>query len=87
MKSPKKTLLRLPTYTPERFLDRVLRHLHLKNDAALARSLEVTPAIVSRVRNRKLPVSANLLLSIHEHTNIAIAELRRMMGDSRRLFN
>ncbi len=87
MTSPKKPLLRLPTYTPDRFLDRVLGHLQLKNDAALARSLDVTPAIVSRVRNRKLPVSANLLLTVHEHTHIAISELRRMMGDSRRLFS
>ncbi len=81
------SLLEMPSYQPAGFLDRLERQLYLKNDAALARSLEVTPAVVSRVRNRKVPVSASLLLQIHEISEIAIPELRRMMGDSRRLFS
>lgn len=80
-------LLNLHSYTPDGFLDHLLQRLGLKNDAALARLLAVTPAIVSRIRNRKLPVSCNMLLAIHEATNIAIRELRRMMGDTRRLFS
>lgn len=80
-------LLNLHSYTPDGFLDRLLSRLGLKNDAALARMLAVTPAIVSRIRNRKLPVSSSMLLAIHEATNIAIRELRGMMGDTRRLFS
>ncbi len=80
-------LLNLHSYTPDGFLDRLLLRLGLKNDAALARLLAVTPAIVSRIRNRKLPVSSSMLLMIHEATDIAIRELRRMMGDTRRLFS
>ncbi len=84
----KKTkLLNLSSYAPARFLDRVEEQLRLKNDAALARSLEVTPALLSRIRNRRMPVSASLLLSIHELSQIAIPDLRQMMGDSRRLFS
>ncbi len=59
----------------------------LKNDAELARTLAITPAVVSRIRNKKAPVSASVLLMIHEATEIAIPELRKMMGDSRRLFS
>lgn len=83
----KKALLKLASYTPDNFLNRLLGRLDLKNDAALARELDVTPGVVSRIRNKKAPVSANLLLMIHEATEIAIPELRRMMGDSRRLFS
>ncbi len=82
-----KTLLKIASYSPDHFLNRLLGRLQLKNDAALARTLAVTPAVVSRIRNTKVPVSANLLLMIHETTEIAIPELRRMMGDSRRLFS
>ena len=83
----KKALLKLASYTPDNFLNRLLGKLHLKNDAALARTLDITPAVVSRIRNKKAPVSANLLLMIHDVSEIAIPELRRMMGDSRRLFS
>ena len=83
----KKALLKIASYSPDNFLNRLLGKLQLKNDAALARTLEVTPAVVSRIRNKRVPVSANLLLMIHDVTDIAIPELRRMMGDSRRLFS
>lgn len=80
-------LMKLPSYAPETFLDGLENRMRLKNDAALARELDVAPALLSRIRNRHLPISAKLLLSIHDSTQIAIAELRRMMGDSRRLFS
>lgn len=83
----KKALLKLASYCPAMLLDRVMRELRLKNDAALARELAVTPAVVSRIRNKKAPVSASFLLTMHEASQIAIPELRRMMGDSRRLFS
>ncbi len=83
----KKALLKIASYSPDNFLNRLLWKMSLKNDAALARTLDVTPAVVSRIRNKKAPVSANLLLMIHDMTEITIPELRRMMGDSRRLFS
>ncbi len=83
----KKALIKLAYYCPDNFLNRVLGKLHLKNDAALARTLDVTPAVVSRIRNKKAPISANFLLMVHDASEIAIPDLRRMMGDSRRLFS
>ncbi len=82
-----KALLTIASYCPDTFLNRLLGKMQLKNDAELARTLEITPAVVSRIRNKKAPVSANLLLIIHDVSEIAIPELRRMMGDSRRLFS
>lgn len=82
-----KTLIKLSSYSPATLLNRLQSTMDLKNDAALARKLEVTPAVVSRIRNKKAPVSARFLLEIHDATDIAISELRRMMGDSRKLFS
>ncbi len=83
----KKALLKLASYCPDSFLNRLMGKMALKNDAALARTQHITPAVVSRIRNKKAPVSASVLLMIHEATEIAIPELRKMMGDSRRLFS
>ncbi len=82
-----KSLMTLSSYRPSVLLDHLLGQLQLKNDAALARLLVVNPGVVSRVRHRKMPISANLLLNMHELTAIAIPTLRYLMGDSRRLFS
>lgn len=70
-------------YNPERLLDTLIKKLHLKNDAALSRALEVAPPIVSKLRNRRLPVGATILIRMHEASDISIKELRALMGDTR----
>lgn len=64
---------------PAGLLDGLRDRLQLKNDAALARLLQVSPPILSKVRLRKLPVSPALLLRIHDVTHIPLAELRAGM--------
>ena len=73
-------------YDPGYLLDTVTRHLGLKNDAALARHLEVAPPVISKTRNGKLAVGASLLLRLHEVTDISIKDLRALMGDNRASF-
>lgn len=73
-------------YDPNRLLDRVRETLHLTNDAALARTLHVRPPVLSKIRHRRTPVSASLLIRIHEETNLSIAELRELLGDRRQKF-
>lgn len=73
-------LLARPGYNPENMLDALLTRANLKNDAALARYLQVTPPAISKARSRKLEVSAALLLRIHDRTGIALNELRAWMG-------
>ena len=73
-------------YDPNRLLDRVREALHLANDAALARTLQIRPPVLSTIRHRRTPVSASLLIRIHEETNLSIAELREMLGDRRQKF-
>lgn len=77
-------LLDDPNYNPNRLLDTVIAALALKNDAALSRALGVTPPQLSKVRHYRLPVAAELMIQIHEATTFSIAEIRDLMGISRR---
>ncbi|WP_019140478.1 hypothetical protein [Noviherbaspirillum massiliense] len=71
------------TYDPNRLLDTLLQKMSLKNDAALSRALEVAPPVISKIRHRRLPVGASLLIRMHEVSGMNIRELRDLMGDRR----
>ena len=73
-------------FDPARMLDAVIRLRQLKNDAALCRELEVFHPIISKIRHRHIPVSASILLRLHEVTGLEIKDLRAMMGDRRKRF-
>lgn len=70
-------------YNPDNLLSSLISKLNLKNDAALSRALEVAPPVISKIRHRRLPVGASLLIRMHEVTNMSIQELRELMGDRR----
>ena len=74
-------------YTPELFIEGLMRRLGAKTRSALARAVGVSPSIVSKIWHRRLAVSGEILLQVHEATGIPIRELRRMMGDQRRFFS
>ncbi len=74
------------SYNPNHLLDAVIKHVGLKNDAALSRILEVAPPVISKVRHGHLPVGATLLLRMHEISDLSIRELRSLMGDRRMKF-
>jgi plasmid maintenance system antidote protein VapI len=71
------------SYDPNRLLDTLLERMNLKNDAALSRALEVAPPVISKIRHRRLPVGASLLIRMHEVSEMSIRELRDLMGDRR----
>lgn len=73
-------------YDPNHLLDSLIEKLHLKNDAALSRALEVAPPVISKIRHRRLPVGASLLIRMHEVSDLTIRELRVLMGDRREKF-
>ncbi|MDY7538644.1 hypothetical protein QN372_05985 [Undibacterium sp. RTI2.1] len=74
------------TYDPDNLLDTLITQLHFKNDAALSRALEVAPPVISKIRHRRLPVGASLLIRMHEISNVSIKDLRAYMGDRRAKF-
>ncbi|MCG2586531.1 hypothetical protein [Massilia sp. TS11] len=67
-------------------LDILIGKLQLKNDAALARALDVAPPVISKIRHHRLPVGASLLIRMHEVTGLSIRDLRDLMGDRRTKF-
>lgn len=67
-------------------LDVLIDFLGLKNDAALGRELQVSPPILSKIRHGGLPVSAAILIRMHEVSGLSIFELRACMGDHRKRF-
>jgi hypothetical protein len=73
-------------YDPNNLLDTLIDKLHLKNDAALSRALEVAPPVISKIRHRRLPVGASLLIRMLEVSDLSIRELRTLMGDRREKF-
>jgi hypothetical protein len=76
-------LLKSVEYNPNNLLDQLLEQMRLKNDAALARALEVAPPVISKIRHRRLPVGASLLIRMHEVSDLSIRDLRYLMGDRR----
>jgi len=78
--------LNSPDYDPNQLLGALIEKLHLKNDAALSRALEVAPPVISKIRHRRLPVGASLLIRMHEVCDLSIADLRELMGDRRGKF-
>lgn len=76
-------VLPLGTYDPNHLLDTLLRKMQLRNDAALAKILDVGPPLISKIRHGRLPVGASLLIRMHEVTGFSLRQLRDIMGDRR----
>jgi plasmid maintenance system antidote protein VapI len=60
-------------------LDAVLRKTGLKNDAALARALEVAPPVISKIRHGRLPVGASLVVRVCELTEMGLHEIKAIL--------
>ena len=68
-----------PAHVSCRLLDTLLAKLDLKNDAALARRLEVVAPTISRIRQGRIEVSAAVILRMHEVSGLAVSELRELI--------
>lgn len=74
-------------YAPEKLIERLCKAVGARSYSALGRVINVSPSVLSKVRHRRLGISSEILLKIHEATGIPIRELRRWMGDTRRYFS
>jgi hypothetical protein len=64
-------------------LDAVKYELKLKNDAVLARTLDMTPPAICKVRSGDLPVGSILLLRIHETTGWPTKKIKKMASEKK----
>ena len=77
---PMPVLCSLPGYDADALLDSLMKDFNLKNDAALARLLEVAPPMISKLRNGHASVTADMLLRMHDKTELSIRALRSRLG-------
>jgi plasmid maintenance system antidote protein VapI len=70
-------------YNPALLFDALLQKLEIPNDRALAEFIGVTPSVISRIRTHRTPVSAALLIRVNEMTNVAISDIRAIIGERR----
>ena len=77
---------KISSFDPNNLLDTLRANLRLKNDAALARLLEINPPIISKIRHRRLALGGGMLIRIHEVTGMNISDLRFLMGDRRQKY-
>lgn len=61
-------------------LDELKTKFKIKNDAALARELDLTPVDVSKLRNGKVPIGDRVILRIHEYLGVPVKEIRSMLA-------
>lgn len=64
---------------PTKLLAIVMERLNAKCDADLCRALEVSPPIISKIRSRRNPVGAALVIRIHEETGMSIREINTLL--------
>lgn len=67
---------------PHWMLDYLLVTYKVKNDAELAKRLNVRSPVISKIRNRKVPVGAPLILEIHEEFELPIKEIKALIAES-----
>jgi hypothetical protein len=63
-------------YDPNGLFDAVMEKHQLKNDAALARALEVAPPVISKIRHFHLRLGASMILAIHEKSGVPVSVIR-----------
>lgn len=64
-----------------RLLDAILCSKQLKNDAALARLLQVQAPVISKLRYDRMGLSDAMILRIHEKAGIPVADIRKFLNE------
>lgn len=72
-------------YNPGRLIDSLLKKLNLTNDFALSLEIGISASVISKIRSRKLQMSAGFLVRASELTGERTRTLRALMGDRRKL--
>jgi hypothetical protein len=71
------------SYQPAKLFDTLCVMNALRTDSQLAIFLGVGSAQICKVRHRLQPLSASLLIRVHELTGLEIREIKALAGDRR----
>lgn len=61
-----------------RLLDHIIVAYKLKSDRQLAQYIGVAPSTICKVRSRACPLSADVMIKIHDYTKMPIESIREM---------
>lgn len=64
---------------PHVLLDYLIKKGWGKDDKALAKLLNTSPPVISRVRNNKRNPNAKLILSVYDQTTLTIEQIRGLI--------
>jgi len=76
------TTSRSRPYKPHALFDYLIQACELKNDAELARALDVSQATVSRMRSGFYQVTADIILTIHKQTGLSVEEIESLIKEN-----
>jgi DNA-binding transcriptional regulator YdaS (Cro superfamily) len=65
---------------PHTLFDFLIKECPLKNDAALAKALGISPADVSKIRKGITKISARVMILVHKKTGMSIEDIEEMVG-------
>lgn len=68
--------LSIPVNPTRRLFDLIIEKHNLKNDAQLARFINITTSSISKMSNGALPIGDSTLLKIHETTGLTLEVIR-----------
>ena len=63
---------------PHRLLDHIIVAYKLKSDRQLAQHLGVASSTVCKIRSRACPLTAEIMLKIHDYTGMSIQSIREL---------
>ena len=63
---------------PHALLDYLIDKGWAKDDKAIAKLLNTTPPVISRVRNDRRAITPNLILAIYDKTKMSIEQIRKL---------
>lgn len=61
-----------------KLLDYLIKNHGYKNDNAIATGTGISKGTISKIRNRKLKVSADILIKLHEMYGMPIADIKEL---------
>jgi hypothetical protein len=66
--------------TQSQFIDFIICRARVKNDAALARVLNVQRSVISQLRHDIRHFGPSLIICVHEVTGLSIRDIKGMLG-------
>ncbi|MFZ6727387.1 hypothetical protein ACO0K2_17990 [Undibacterium sp. MH2W] len=64
-----------------KLISEVINVTGLKNDAALARAVEVAPPVISKIRTGNLKLGPNMLVRLHLLSDISICHMKKILSE------